>query len=150
MFAPLFFLAHSLAPAHVAPADVIPLVMEVVEVASSEPPLAVDEIDPLGARVRTARILLVMAIFESAGRTRALGDGGRSCGVLQQQPYWTGTTCDALRADRRYALRSGLAVMRDAVARCGSIRAGLGLYAGGKCGARPDLVKLRCTIAQAC
>jgi len=147
MLAPLFFLAHSFSPARIDLVDVIPFAADVSAVISVEEPLPFAGLDELARRVATGRLLIVWGIYEAGGRENALGDGGKSCGVLQENPYYAGVTCTALRSDRRLALAKGLELMRFAAAQCGSVAGGLRAYAGGTCTARAALVALRCSRA---
>lgn len=124
------------------------LVLDVVEVAAEELPLWAED------RARTARLLLVWAARESAGRADAVGDAGQACGVLQLHPVARGgATCAELRASRRLGLRRGLAWMRALSARCGSVVGGLRAYASGRCAGTERarlLVAARCALAGGC
>lgn len=123
------------------------LVLDVLDVAADEPPL-------WGDRARTARLLVVWAARESAGRADAVGDQGRACGVLQlHEVARGGRTCADLRASRRVGLRAGLAWMRYTAERCGSVVAGLRAYASGSCAGTHrarELVQARCALIGGC
>lgn len=109
-------------------------------------PLALDGDD---AAARTARLLLTWSHRESRWVTAAKDNAG-ACGVMQVSTWHLaglGTSCARVRADRREGLRAGLELMRQLIAACGSVRAGLGSYAAGPCGAAPQLVAWRCHLA---
>lgn len=111
-------------------------------VASIEEPL----FDGDKAREKTARLLVVWAARESAGKVNILGDCNddkkktvetcRSYGRMQTSRTWLlafGSSPMEVLGDGKLALRVGLAVMRKLRDQCGSIRAGLRAYAGGTC-----------------
>lgn len=145
----LFAFAWSLGPRWIAAETVPELARDVAVVTSEADPLPLDE-DLETARLKTGMLLEEWAIDEAAGLEDVVGDGGRSCGTMQTQPWLVGIPCDRLRASRRVSLRAGLELMRASIARCGSVRGGLGAYAGGYCGARPKLVAARCNRSEAC
>lgn len=103
---------------------------------------------PEAERETYARLLFTWSGKESGWTTSAIGDAGKSVGILQVNVMWLGghKVADVLK-DRMLGLRIGLGVMRDAVKKCGSLRAGLGLYASGKCDGAPGLVHRRCALA---
>jgi len=108
----------------------------------------------LDDREATARLLVVFAWRESAFAADALGDHGRACGLLQLHDVARqGHSCDEVRADRRLALRLGLAWMRRMRDVCGSVKGGLAAFASGRCSGLPRvdaLVASRCALAGGC
>jgi hypothetical protein len=128
MTAALLALALLLAGASLPAADVALFVDDVVAVVEVDAPLVE------GDRTATGRLLVVWAWKEAAYRANAIGDGGKACGVLQLHAIArAGHTCAELTADRRLALRVGLAWMRQMRDTCGSVRRGLLAYASGSC-----------------
>lgn len=105
---------------------------------------------PEAERENWARILFVWSAHESAWMADAVGDGGKSIGVMQVNAMWLGqhTTAEVLK-DRALGFRIGLGIMRKLVAQCGSMAGGLGAFASGKCGGAQVLVKRRCKLAGA-
>lgn len=98
-------------------------------------------------RLATARLLAVWTIRESGGRS-IMGDHGAACGAMQlHEVARQGVPCEAMLANRRVALSSGLAWMRAMRDRCGSVRAGLRAYASGSCSGAVTLVRVRCALA---
>jgi hypothetical protein len=96
----------------------------------------------------TAKLLTVFAWKESAFRMGAVGDGGRSIGLLQMnRGHLTPEEQYRVLTDRRFALQKGLAFMAEMVSRCGSLRGGLSAYATGSCRMAPKLVEHRCKQA---
>lgn len=98
--------------------------------------------------LKDAKLLTVFGYHESEFRTDAVGDSGRSLGVLQ---VWTGHLDpehkEAILKDPALGFRLGYSTMRRLIRRCGSVKAGLGAYATGRCGGAPKLVGWRCTQA---
>jgi hypothetical protein len=142
----LLTLALSLPGASYAPRTrVIDAVDDAVHVVGVEKPLA-----GLDAE-QTARLLVTWGYFEAAWKADAVGDGGRSIGVMQVNSMWLGPhkVADVL-ASRRLGFRLGLAIMRQAIAKCGSVKSGLGAFASGKCGGAQELVERRCKLSGAC
>ena len=122
------------------------LAVDVRSVALTEPPLFSGD----DARERTARLLAVWTMRESAVRP-LLGDAGRACGALQlHEMARQGVTCEAMLADRRLALATGLAWMRSMRDACGSVEGGLRAYASGSCAGSARLVRQRCALAGGC
>ena len=127
-------------------------VHDVVEVANAEPSLFAGE----DGKAKTAALLLTIAFHESGWRADALGDGGKSCGIMQtQQPQkWiSGSTCDKVRADGKLGYRVGLAILRHAKTTCGvgtPAKVWLGMYASGMCGMAQVAAKKRCAPAGVC
>lgn len=114
---------------------------DIVQVVTDGPEL-------LPAKEDTARLLTVFAWKESAFQTTAVGDGGRSIGLLQMnRGHLTTEEQGQVLTDRRFALQKGLAFMVQMAARCGSIRGGLAAYATGSCRLAPKLVEHRCRKA---
>jgi len=120
----------------------------IAEVMLSEEPLPTSGATIADRKRSTARLLFVWSYFESGWRAAALGDGGQSCGVMQTNKMWS--DCSAVRKDIRASYRTGLRIMRLAVARCGSLNAALGMYASGRCLPGVALVRHRCAISGAC
>lgn len=147
MLAALLALATTLAGATVPAETLRAAVDDVQAVAESEEPL-------LSTREQTARLLVVWSWKESAWRTNAIGDGGAACGALQLHAIArNGHSCAALRADRRLALRVGLAWMRRMRDVCGSVTGGLRAFASGTCHGSVrarELVRWRCKLAGGC
>jgi hypothetical protein len=128
MIAALLVLAQTLAGASLPSAAIASAVEDVAAVAEAEAPLVE------GDRLATASVLLVWSWKESAWRANAIGDGGKACGATQLHAIARdGHTCAELTADRRLALRVGLAWMRRMRDVCGSVRGGLNAYASGSC-----------------
>jgi len=105
-------------------------------------------------RLTWARRAFVWAYFESAYQTDALGDGGKSCGVMQVTKtgldLLKGATCESVRKDRVQGFRVGLRTMKVLIDKCGSVEAGLGAYAtNGECkkGVTIGLVMRRMKLA---
>lgn len=125
------------------------LAVDVRAVAMTEEPLFLGD----DAVERTALLLAVWTVRESAGQS-VLGDKGAACGALQlHEVARQGVTCEAMLADRRVALAAGLSWMRRMRDACGSVPAGLRAYASGTCAGTPrarDLVRVRCALAGGC
>ena len=125
------------------------LAVDVRAVAMTEEPLFTGD----DAVERTALLLAVWTVRESAGQS-VLGDKGAACGALQlHEVARQGVTCEAMLADRRVALAAGLSWMRRMRDACGSLPAGLRAYASGTCAGTPrarDLVRVRCALAGGC
>lgn len=96
----------------------------------------------------TARLVGVFAKHESGFHCDAVGDHGRSIGVMQVQWLsWEGHTRAAILGSCALGYELGLRAMHTWVARCGSVERGLGGYATGRCGSFA-LVRSRCREAQ--
>lgn len=125
------------------------LAVDVRAVAMTEEPLFSGN----DAVERTALLLAVWTVRESAGQS-VLGDKGAACGALQlHEVARQGVTCEAMLADRRVALAAGLSWMRRMRDACGSVPAGLRAFASGTCAGTPrarDLVRVRCALAGGC
>lgn len=80
-----------------------------------------------------ARRAWTWAYFESAYTTDALGDAGKSCGVMQVTStglaLLKGATCESVRKNRVEGFRVGLRTMKERIDACGSVRSGLTAYA---------------------
>ena len=94
---------------------------------------------------------------ESGWQTNAMGDCTdnanrsvstcRSLGVMQtMDPERWGFTRVEVLADGVIGYRVGLRIMRYAIAKCGGVASGLGMYASGNCGWAQALVKTRCKL----
>lgn len=106
---------------------------------------------PIG-RAATARLLLAWSWYESRWNACALGDQGRSVGVMQVNRAWLGADADRVVCDAREGYRAGLRVLRHLVGACGPMRSALAAYAGGRCQGSPKvnaLVERRCAAAGA-
>lgn len=141
--------------------DVAGLVSDVQEVAIIEEPLF--DGDDYTARLRTAKLLVVWSIRESAGKANALGDCDdsahrttatcRSVGAMQINKLWLpafAVSAESLLADRKLSLRIGLSLMRQLRDKCGSVSRGLNAYASGKCSGNASSkskVAYRCAVA---
>lgn len=93
---------------------------------------------PEADRATWTRRAWVWAFFESAYVTDALGDAGKSCGVMQVTStglaLLKGATCDSVRKNRVDGFRVGLRTMKHLIDKCGSVESGLGAYAtNGEC-----------------
>ena len=151
-YASLFFLAYQLSNGWVGYDRMAGAVHDVVEVVDEEPSLFAGD----DGKAKTAALLITISFHESGWKTDALGDGGKSCGVMQtQQPQkWVaGATCDKVRADRKLGYKVGLAVLRGAKEKCGAnttAKVWLGMYASGMCGMAQVAAKKRCAPAGVC
>lgn len=126
----------------IAPSRVIDTVIAVRDVSLSEEPIG-------GDRELTARLLIAWSWHESRWNAAAINAAG-DCGPMGTNRFslQDGVTCAAIAKDARLGFRAGLAIMRREIARCGSVRGGLGAYATtGKCGGAPQLVASRCRVA---
>lgn len=109
-----------------------------------------DDVLAVAPDFETARRLVVWSWFESRWMAHALNPGG-DCGVLQVRSlWWQGHTCAEIRKDRRLGFRLGMDAMVSLAETCGSMSAGLGAYASGKCGGSPMLVARRCALSEGC
>jgi len=106
--------------------------------------------DPEEAKKRLARLLIAWSYWESAWDHKALGDGGRSCGIMQVNPKGIGMTCDQLRSSPRAGLWAGYRVIRRLNQICGGLKPALGAYGSGKCGGIKTIVEKRCRISDGC
>lgn len=97
------------------------------------------------AREKTAELLVVWTSAESAGKTWLDGDGGASIGVMQINRRYLKHPAlesfhaseDAVRGDRRLAMRVSLAWMRYLRTICKGEKPGLLAYASGNCFGNP-------------
>jgi hypothetical protein len=113
------------------------------------------------ARKKTAMLLIVWSIRESAGLANVWGDSHTSIGTMQFKSWYlkhpamaeyNATEADVL-ADRKVGLKLGLAWMRHLKTSCGSAKKALYAYASGSCiGSMPvrEKVESRCKQAGGC
>lgn len=152
MFASLFMLAMSLTHGHayeraVGAATTVANVVAAEDASWAFPKLAAE--DPWAARARLGRLLVVWSYYESSFMPGAVGDSGRSCGIMQTAPSHTGQTCrDLMSAHASY--RAALTILRGLVHDCGSLERGLSAYASGTCNGATALVARRCALAGGC
>lgn len=106
--------------------------------------------DPEAAQEKLVRLLVAWSYWESTWDHKAVGDAGRSCGIMQVGAITAGRTCKELTASPAAGYTAGLTHMRYLVNRCGSLRSALGAYASGKCGSVQSLVTRRCTKSGGC
>lgn len=105
---------------------------------------------PDEAKARLGRLLIAWSYWESAWDYKALGDGGRSCGIMQVNPKVIGMTCEELRSSPRAGLQAGFRVLRRLNQICGGLKPALGAYGSGKCGGIKTIVEKRCRISEGC
>lgn len=78
----------------------------------------------------------------------AVSPDGKDCGPMQQRGAARhGMTCAELAAAPEVAVRMWLEDLERLRKACGSTPRALGVLSGGKCGARPGLVRSRCVQA---
>jgi len=106
--------------------------------------------NPEEAKARLARLLISWSYWESAWDHNALGDGGRSCGIMQVNPKSIGMTCNHLRSSPRAGLDAGFRVIRRLNQVCGGLKPALGAYGSGRCGGIKSIVEKRCRISDGC
>lgn len=106
--------------------------------------------NPEAARQKLGRLLVAWSYWESSWKHDALGDGGRSCGIMQVMPRTGGKSCEQIRTSAVSGFRAGLGVIRSLNKLCGGLRPALGAYASGKCGSMQSLVAKRCTVSKGC
>jgi hypothetical protein len=106
--------------------------------------------DPKGARQKLGRLLIAWSYWESSWQHDALGDGGRSCGIMQVMPRTGGKSCEQIRSSAVAGYRAGLGVIRSLNKTCGGLRPALGAYASGRCGSMQTLVAKRCKSSDGC
>jgi hypothetical protein len=145
----LFLFALSVSGVGISSGEAASIADDVRAVVLEEEPLFAGE----DAEERTAQMLIVFAKREAAFRNDLIGDQGAACSVLQlHELARDGHSCAELQADRRLALRVGLAWMRRMRDVCGgSVRAGLRAFASGVCAGSPRgrvLVESRCRAIQ--
>lgn len=96
-----------------------------------------------------ALILAEWQARESGCDPRAVSPDGQDAGVLQQRgPARHGMSAADLAAHPELAMESWLRDLDRFRVLCGSTFRALGVLSGGKCGARPALVRSRCRQAQ--
>jgi hypothetical protein len=106
--------------------------------------------EPELAREKLGRLLVSWSFWESTWNHKAIGDGGRSCGIMQVMARTHNRTCSELTASRKAGLTAGLQEMKYLVGKCGNIKSAMGAYISGKCGALPKLIEKRCKISGGC
>jgi hypothetical protein len=86
---------------------------------------------------------------ESGCNPKAQSADGEDCGIVQQRGVARhGKTCEELKADPALALDLWVSDLMTYEAKCGSLSRALGALYGGRCGARPMLVRFRCKVAE--
>ena len=130
-----------------AAVDAISVVIAEVDATELYPELSKD---PAAAKEKLGKLLIAWAYWESSWKHDALGDGGRSCGIMQVMPRTGGTSCDKMRSSPVEGFRAGLGVIRSLNKICGGLRPALGAYASGKCGSMKTLVEKRCNKSGGC
>ena len=106
--------------------------------------------DPAAAKEKLGKLLIAWSYWESSWRHDVVGDGGRSCGIMQVMPRTGGMTCDKLRSSPEAGFRAGLGAIRYLNKTCGGLRPALGAYGSGKCGGIKKIVAERCSKSGAC
>lgn len=143
MLSELFLLTASLVTRSLlAPEEADSLATDAFTVANEDAPL----FDGADGRAKTARLLVLWASRESAGRVSILGDCSnpskrtmdtcRSLGRMQTNRLWIerfGATPASVLSDGLLSLRVGLSTMRHLKAVCGSVKGALRAYASGSC-----------------
>jgi len=104
---------------------------------------------PEEAKEKLARLLVAWSYWESTWDFKAIGDNGRSCGIMQVATS-RAESCSSLTASAHAGLASGLQKLEFLVKRCGGLKPALGAYASGKCGGVPNLVERRCKVSGGC
>jgi hypothetical protein len=105
---------------------------------------------PEEAKERLARLLIAWSYWESAWDHKALGDGGRSCGIMQVNPRTIGMSCDEIRRSPRAGMMAGFRVIRRLNQLCGGLKPALGAYGSGRCGGIKTIVEKRCKASDGC
>lgn len=152
---------------HAAPPErAYEIARDAVEVASVEEPIfhcAKSDTNCASARAKTAMLLTVWTIRESAGRSDVWGDNHTSVGAMQFKAHYLdypalakyGATVSDVLSSRKLGLKLGLAWMRylrDDVC-AGSVKGALLAYASGSCSGSMvarEKVKTRCGLAGGC
>ena len=106
--------------------------------------------NPQEAKERLGKLLVAWSYWESAWDPKALGDGGRSCGIMQVNPRTIGVSSDKMRSSPRAGLEAGFRVIRRLNQLCGGLKPALGAYASGKCGGARKIVDFRCNKSGGC
>lgn len=106
--------------------------------------------DPAAAKEKLGKLLIAWSYWESSWHHNAIGDGGRSCGIMQVMPRTGRVSCDKLRSSPEAGFRAGLGVIRYLNKTCGGLRPALGAYGSGKCGGIKKIVTQRCIKSGAC
>lgn len=105
---------------------------------------------PEEAKERLARLLVGWSYWESAWDHRALGDGGKSCGIMQVNPKSIGMSCEEIRKSPKAGIDAGFRVIRRLNQICGGLKPALGAYGSGKCGGIKKTVEKRCKLTDGC
>ena len=140
---------------------------DAIEVALEEKPLfhcskeSEEKDNCAEARKKTARLLIVWSIRESAGIANVWGDNHTSIGAMQfkswylKHPVLAEYNADEAQVleSRKLAMKLGLAWMRYLKTTCGSPKRALVAYASGSCigtMAVKEKVEQRCKLAGGC
>lgn len=105
---------------------------------------------PEEAKEKLARLLVSWSYWESAWDHNALGDGGRSCGIMQVNPKTIGMSCAELRSSPRAGMHAGFRIIRRLNQVCGGLKPALGAYGSGQCGGIKSIVEKRCKASGGC
>ena len=105
---------------------------------------------PEEARNKLGRLLIAWSYWESSWIPDALGDQGRSCGVMQVMPRKGTPTCAEMRSSAVVGYRAGLSQIRALNKICNGLKPALGAYGSGKCGGLKKLVERRCSKSGGC
>lgn len=153
----LFFFVWSLCPTMIPCRDVPAYVGDVWTVAAEEAPLYT--VRPF-AGFATAELLAVWGLYESAGRADVVSPDGLDCGVigLRLTTLATlGSSCDAVRQDRKLGFRLALRWLRLLKSQCttkiGSahtVECALRAYSSGSFTKAGALVAKRCAVIGDC
>lgn len=113
--------------------------------------------DPEERCVRTVRLLLVIALFESGwnpnppSRPGADNDHGEACGSMQvHKPNLVFGSCADARSSLFHSMREGHAFLTRLTQTCSSLERALGAYATGLCGGAPKTTAWKCGLAGGC
>lgn len=80
-----------------------------------------------------AALLLAWSYFESGWQPCAVGDAGRSLGIMQVNVGWLGKDPKRILCDAKAGYTEGLKVLDAMVEQCGTPRRALVAYAAGSC-----------------
>lgn len=105
---------------------------------------------PEEARNKLGRLLIAWSYWESSWMPDALGDQGRSCGVMQVMPRKGTPTCSEMRSSAVVGYRAGLAQIRALNKICKGLKPALGAYGSGTCGSLKKVVESRCSKSGGC
>lgn len=151
MYTALFMLAALFGASYQSTVDVAQIATELSQERDPAlyfPELAKEDLD--AARFKMASLWVVFAFHESSFQPSALGDHGRSCGLMQVQPKAGYPSCQQMLKNPKVAMRAGAMAMEDAIKECGTLKKGLSAYASGTCGGAKKLVEQRCKEAGGC